>query len=113
MFYGVSGPASSSFQGGTLCVKSQVKRTPAVSSGGNPPPNDCSGVYAIDMNLFAAGGLGGTPLAALTVAGTLVEVAIPERRMPVPNPVHSEVQFSDAQALAVHAMRAAAPAPSG
>jgi len=73
LFYGVSGQAALPFQGGTLCVKSQVRRTPSVNSGGNPPPNDCSGVFAIDMNLFAVGGLGGTPLAALTVAGTVVD----------------------------------------
>ena len=46
----------------------------------------------------------------LVEAGTLVEVAIPERRLPVPNPAHAEVEFSDAQAVAVHAMRAAADA---
>jgi VCBS repeat protein len=74
LFYGVNGQAASAFQGGTLCVKSPIKRTPAVSSGGTPAPaNDCSGVYSIDMNTFAVGGLGGTPLAALTVVGTVVD----------------------------------------
>jgi hypothetical protein len=72
LFYGTSGQATTPFQGGTLCVKSPIKRTPGVNSGGNPPPNDCSGVYALDMNLFAVGGLGGSPLAALTVPGTIV-----------------------------------------
>ena len=46
----------------------------------------------------------------LIEAGTLVEVAIPERRFPTPNPIHAVVAFSDHQARAVHAMRAAADA---
>jgi hypothetical protein len=73
LFYGVSGQSAIPFQGGTLCVKSPIKRTRGTSTGGNPPPNDCSGAPSIDMNLFAAGGLGGTPLAALLVYGTIVD----------------------------------------
>jgi hypothetical protein len=73
LFYGVSGQATIPFQGGTLCVKSPNKRTPGINSGGNPPPNDCSGNYTFDMNLFAVGGLGGTPLPALTTPGTVVD----------------------------------------
>ena len=44
----------------------------------------------------------------LIAAGALVEVAIPERRFPVPNAAFAKVAFSEAQAQAVHAMRAAA-----
>jgi plastocyanin len=74
LFYGVNGQVATPFQNGTLCVKTPIKRTPAVNSGGTPvPANDCTGVYAIDMNTFAVGGLGGTPLAALTVVGTGVD----------------------------------------
>ena len=74
LFYGISGRAATPFQGGTLCVKSQVKRTPSTNSGGTPAPgSDCSGVYSLDMNLYAVGGLGGTPLPALTVSGTVVD----------------------------------------
>ena len=73
LFYGVSGQASGAFQGGTSCVKAQVKRSPGVSSGGTPAPaNDCTGVYQLDMNAFAAGLLGGTPLPGLSSLGSIV-----------------------------------------
>lgn len=61
LFYGLHGQAAIPFQNGTLCVQSPVKRTVGVNSFGNPPPNDCSGVYVLDMNCFAAGGCGGNP----------------------------------------------------
>ena len=72
LFYGVSGRMADAFQGGTLCVKPPIKRTPSTNTLGNPPPNDCSGAPSLDMNLFASGGLGGTPLPALSVSGTVV-----------------------------------------
>jgi hypothetical protein len=72
LFYGSTGPASVPFQGGTLCVATPIRRTIGTSTGGNPPPNDCSGSPSIDMNAFAVGGLGGSPAAFLTVSGTTV-----------------------------------------
>jgi hypothetical protein len=72
LFYGGNGTASVPFQGGTLCVAPAIRRTPGTTTGGNPPPNDCSGVPQIDMNLFAVGGLGGSPQPFLTVVGSVV-----------------------------------------
>ncbi len=74
LFYGVSGRSALPFQGGTLCVGAPIKRTGATNSGGTPlPASDCSGVYAIDMNQFAASSGPPTPLPELRVAGTTVQ----------------------------------------
>jgi hypothetical protein len=74
LIYGVTGRASNSFLGGILCVNSPVSRSHALNSNGTTwPAADCSGIYSIDMNAFATGSLGGSPLPILSVAGTIVD----------------------------------------
>jgi hypothetical protein len=73
LFYGVNGRAALPFQNGTLCVKTPIRRTGSVNSGGDPvPANNCTGVYVLDMNTFAHSVGPPVPLAALKVAGTVV-----------------------------------------
>lgn len=55
LFYGFSA-AAVPFQGGLLCVQPPTRRTPVQNSNGNPPPNDCSGVYGIEFNGVIQGG---------------------------------------------------------
>lgn len=55
LFYGFN-PMNLPFQGAFLCVQGPIKRTGVQSSGGNPPPNDCSGNYSFDFNAWAQSG---------------------------------------------------------
>jgi len=43
-------PSATPFQGGYMCCKPPVKRTPVQTSGGNPPPEDCSGTFVFHWN---------------------------------------------------------------
>jgi len=76
LFYGTNtGPAANAFTGGTLCVKTPIKRSQAVNSGGTAlPSQDCSGVYSIDMNAFAHQAGPPIPPAILLVPGTQMNV---------------------------------------
>ena len=56
LFYSTAGAASLPFLGGTLCLASPISRTPRQSTGGHPPPDDCSGRLDFDFNGFAQGG---------------------------------------------------------
>jgi hypothetical protein len=73
--YGTQGRDALPFQGGTLCVKAPLQRTPPVSSHGEPPSPlaPCTGRWSIDMNAFAQGLLGGHPAPELGVPGTVVD----------------------------------------
>ena len=56
LFYGYA-QANLAFLGGTLCVQPPLRRTAVQFSGGNPPPEDCSGTYAFDFNALIQSGL--------------------------------------------------------
>ena len=56
LFYGFA-PNSLPFQGGYLCVQPPIKRTPVQSSGGDPPPNNCSGTFSYDFNARIQSGI--------------------------------------------------------
>lgn len=72
LLYGLQGPNALPYQGGVLCVKPPIGRTPVQFTGGTAGPNDCSGAPAFDMNAFAVGAAGGAPAAALLQPGTAV-----------------------------------------
>jgi len=57
LFYGIAGPLSAPMLGGTLCVQPPLRRTVTQPSGGNPPPPDCSGTFALDFNALVQSGV--------------------------------------------------------
>jgi hypothetical protein len=72
LIYGTTGRANLPFSGGILCMATPIRRTIAVADA-TGTPGLCDGRLAIDMNAFAAGQLGGNPLPALLVSGTVVD----------------------------------------
>jgi primosomal protein N' (replication factor Y) len=66
------------------------------------------GQVRVKSALAAAAQCSNAVIDGLVEAGMLVEVAIAERRFPLPDPAHAVVQFTDAQAEAAHALGAAA-----
>ena len=55
LFYGF-GPVAAPFLGGVLCVQPPLRRNAVQLSGGNPPPDDCSGSYAFAFNALIQSG---------------------------------------------------------
>jgi len=72
LLHSTSGRSEVRFSGGVLCVRAPIDRSIALYSGGSQTGDDCSGVFSIDMNAFAAGALGGTPSASLSLVGSAV-----------------------------------------
>ncbi len=56
LFYGFQEQAVP-FHNGWLCVKPPIVRTAVQSSGGNPPPPDCSGTFHYDFNALIQSGV--------------------------------------------------------
>lgn len=56
LFYGLDGQLAAPFQGGTLCVRPPLVRTPVQNSGGSAGGGDCSGSLAFEFNAWTQSG---------------------------------------------------------
>ena len=73
LLYSDMGRATTPFQGGILCLRPPVRRTPkSLSSGG--VIGHCDAAFSIDLNTFASGNGGGTPQAYLLSIGQTINV---------------------------------------
>jgi choice-of-anchor B domain-containing protein len=73
LLYTDMGRATTPFQGGILCLKPPIRRTPKVLSSGGVGGH-CDAGFAIDVNSFASGSFGGTPQAYLLSIGQMINV---------------------------------------
>ncbi|MCC6407665.1 MAG: carboxypeptidase regulatory-like domain-containing protein [Planctomycetes bacterium] len=56
LFYSSLAAHGSAFQGGHLCAKPPIVRTPVQNSGGSATGNDCTGTFVFDFNAYLAAG---------------------------------------------------------
>ena len=56
LFYSVQGSILAPLTGGWLCVRPPTRRTGLQFSNGNAPPDDCSGAFHFDFNVWIASG---------------------------------------------------------
>lgn len=65
LFYGLNGPATTPFKGGTLCVAQPIRRAPLLSSGG--VFGSCSGTLQLDFNSHCTSGVNPALTPGITV----------------------------------------------
>lgn len=56
LFYGFA-PSAPPFHAGPACIAPPLERTRSAYSGGNPPPDDCSGALQLDFNPILRSGV--------------------------------------------------------
>lgn len=67
LFYGRFGRTAAPLQGGTLCARQPVLRTPTQSSGGSASGIDCSGTYDFDWKAWMTLGVDPSLAAGVTI----------------------------------------------